>query len=111
MIFIFLFQEIAFMPHSIKFIIRDVILFIALGVSIYIFNRFIFDKLSQLEFGKFLTFGSLILIGGIVATVILAIIFRVNFIPAVLENASMGILLGLGLGLGLEISEMILKKK
>jgi hypothetical protein len=111
LILFFFFQEIAFKSLSMKFIIRDVIFFITLGISIYIFVRFFYDKLSQLKFGKFLTFGSLILIGGIVATVILAIIFRANLIPAVLENASMGILLGLGLGLGLEISEKILKKK
>jgi hypothetical protein len=59
LILLFIFHEIAFKPLLVKFIIRDVIFLIALGISIYIFVRFFYDKLSQLKFGKFLTFGSL----------------------------------------------------
>jgi hypothetical protein len=96
-------------PLELPFILTDGVLFIGIGLALYVVNRTTFVQMQPIRWARPLVFSSLLALINIAASILMMFYHRdfVLFSQPPFETISMGFLIGLGLGIGCEVGEMV----
>ena len=99
------------------FIWQDVLYYVAVSVSLFIFAEYYFTKLAGVALSRLLTVSSLMSVTFTIVTVIFYFVFlgnpsipRFNLSQMVYYDLAQGFLLGLGLGAGIEAADYVIRK-
>ena len=99
------------------FIWQDVLYYVALSGSIFLFAVYYYPKLADAVFSRLLTIGSLTALSFVIVTIITYFIFeanpaipRFNLAQMIYYDLAQGFLVGFGLGAGIEGAEFVMKK-
>jgi len=103
--------------HIISFIIRDIVVFSCLWLSLYIYKNFFYNSLEKYKYlraiGLGITMAILFFVAGIFLLFINVPLERIS-IELIIQVSSLylqsGMLIGLGLGLGFDIAELLKNK-